>query len=208
MLLIGIVGGVASGKSTVSNCFAKHGAAVLDADRAGHEVLREPAVMEAIRQRWGEQVFDVGGNIARPAVAAIVFAKGGGVEKRFLEELTHPRIGKRLQEQSAELARKRVPVAILDAALLFESGWSSLCGTVVFVDVPRDVRLDRVLGRGWSEADFRSREDWQWPAQEKRRWADFIVDNSGSLERTSDQVRAIWQQLRKERFHEASLPAS
>ena len=208
MLLIGIVGGVASGKSTVAKCFAELGAAVLDADRAGHEVLREPGVIAAIRQRWGEQVLDAAGNVARPAVAAIVFAKGAGAEKRFLEELTHPRIGKRLQEQSAELATRGVPAAILDAALLFESGWSSLCGAVVFVDVPRDVRLVRALERGWTEADFRAREDWQWPVQEKRRWADFIVDNSGSLEKTTEQVRAIWQQLGKERFRDAGLPAS
>jgi dephospho-CoA kinase len=195
MLLIGIVGGVASGKSAVAACFAGLGAEVLDADRTGHAVLREPEVMEAIRHRWGERVFAADGQVDRAAVAAIVFAKDGGTEKKFLEHLSHPRIGELLLDRVAALRKQGAPAAVLDAALLFEAGWNAICNRIVFVDVPRTVRLDRALGRGWTAADFRAREARQWPVREKQRWADFTIDNSGSPERTAEQARAVWSQL-------------
>lgn len=195
MLLIGIVGGVASGKSAVAACFAELGAAVLDADRTGHEVLREPDVMEAIRRRWGERVFDAEGQVNRSEVASIVFATHGAAEKKFLEQLSHPRIGERLLERVALLRKQGAQAAVLDAALLFEAGWNAICNRIVFVNVPRTLRLDRALHRGWTKADFDSREARQWPVREKQRWADYSIDNSGSLAHTAEQVRAIWTEL-------------
>lgn len=193
MQLIGIVGGVASGKSTVASAFAALGAGVLNADRAGHEVLRDSAVKAALRERWGEAVFDAEGSVHRPAVAKIVFAAEGNQERQFLERLTHPRIDKRLRDEAAELARRGIPVAILDAALLYEAGWDKLCDRVLFVEVPREQRLARALTRGWTEADFAAREARQWPVEEKRRLASEIIDNSGPPGELRRQVAGLWQ---------------
>ena len=123
MLTLGLVGGVASGKSVVAGCFHDLGAVVLDADRAGHEVLREPDVIAALRGRWGDSILDSKGQISRSAVAKIVFAPGNADDKRFLEQLTHPRIQMRLQQQlaQAQAVPQPPPAIVLDAALLFEA---------------------------------------------------------------------------------------
>ena len=185
MILIGIVGGIASGKSLVSSRLASLGAEVLDADRVGHEVLRELAVKEAIRARWGDGVFDCQGEIDRSEVARIVFAANpdGPRELAFLEELTHPRIGQRLREQIAKWSRDgRTAAAVLDAPVMFKSGWDKECDTIVFVDAPRAVRFARARQRGWTEADFESREGAQQTLEAKRLRADVVIDNSSTSE--------------------------
>src|SRR4029079_10630951 len=101
MLILGLVGGIASGKSLVANILRDFGAVVLDADRVGHEVLREADTIAAVKARWGDGVLDAPGQISRRAVAKIVFAAGNEAERKFLEELTHPRIEARLREQLA-----------------------------------------------------------------------------------------------------------
>jgi len=190
--MLGIVGGIASGKSLVSAAFEQLGAVVFNADQIGHLVLRESEVILAIKNRWGNDVLDAAGEVNRAAVAAIVFAKDGWKEKEFLEKLTHPRIGERLQQQLLGLEKSAAPMVVLDAALLFEAGWNSLCDAIVFVDVPREVRLKRALARGWSEADFAAREAWQWPVEEKLRRADYVIDNSGDFACLAEQVARIW----------------
>jgi dephospho-CoA kinase len=197
MLLLGLVGGIASGKSLVADGFRQLGAAVLDADRAGHEVLRDPDVVAALRARWGQRVLDASGQINRSAVAKIVFAPGNAGEKAFLESVTHPRIETRLNEQLAEAksAANPPPIAVLDAALLFEAGWDKLCGKVVFVECPRELRLSRAKARGWTEEQFTAREAAQMPVEAKRRRADFIIDNSGPPALALASVRELWSQL-------------
>ena len=198
MILIGIVGGIASGKSLVSSRLATLGAEVLDADLAGHDVLREPAVKEAVRARWGDDVFDSDGEISRAKVARIVFAANtaGHEELRFLEELTHPRIGQRLSEQIARWARDgATTAAVLDAPVMLKSGWDNKCDTIIFVDAPREVRLARARRRGWDEADFEAREAAQHAVEEKRRRADVVIDNSSTLEHVYAQVDRFWRSL-------------
>ncbi len=97
MLTLGLVGGIASGKSVVANCFRDLGAVVLDADRAGHAVLRETDVIAALKARWGDRILDDSSQVSRREVAKIVFAREDAAERRFLEQLTHPRIQMRLQ---------------------------------------------------------------------------------------------------------------
>ena len=145
MRMIGLIGGVASGKSLVARQLEQCGAGILDADRAGHEVLRLPGVEAAARERWGAAIFDATGHIDRKRLAAIVFAgpPEGPRERRYLEQLTHPAIGARLHEQAAHLADTGYPAAVLDAALLLEAGWDAMCDLVVFVDTPPATRLAR-----------------------------------------------------------------
>jgi len=197
MQLIGILGGVASGKSLVARQLARRGAAVLDADRAGHEVLRLPRIEAAARSRWGEVIFGRDGHIDRARLAKIVFADppGGPEERKYLEELTHPEIARHLSRQAAEFSASSAAVAVLDAPLLLEAGWDKLCQKLVFVDAPRQTRLRRALARGWNKEDFAAREAVQESLDLKREHADVKIDNSGSPEQTEAQVERFWQSL-------------
>jgi len=200
MILIGGAGGIASGKSLVSEQLTRLGAEVLDADGAGHDVLRDPEVSEAIRRRWGDDVLDAAGEIDRSEVAKIVFAPppAGPEELTYLEQLTHPRIGQRLRERMIALARGRQSlVAVLDAPVMFKAGWDKLCDKILFVDSPRELRLARAKSRGWSEAEFDAREAVQESLDAKRSRAEVIIDNSSSPEHTYAQVERFWRFLEK-----------
>jgi len=197
MRIIGITGGVASGKSTVARLLERLGAGVLDADRAGHEALRLPHVEAAARRRWGEAVFGPEGRIDRTRLARVVFAPGpeGERERLYLEQLTHPEIARFLRLQADALAAAGTTVAVLDAPLLLEAGWKDLCEKTVFVEAPPEARLSRALARGWDKEDFAAREDAQESLQRKRGRADVIIDNSGPPERTQAQVERFWASL-------------
>ena len=197
MLTLGLVGGIASGKSQVAQILSDLGAAVIDADRAGHQVLREPEVIAAVKARWGELVLDDKGQISRRAVARIVFAAGNEAERRFLEELTHPKIERLLNGALADAKAQQPPprAIVLDAALLFEAGWDKLCDKIVFVDAPRDVRLERAVVRGWSAEQFAAREAAQMPVGEKRSRADIVIRNARTLESLREVVRLTWHDL-------------
>ena len=195
MQVIGIVGGIASGKSAVAEHFRRLGAEIVQADLMGHEVLREAELKRAIRDRWGEAVFDANGNVDRASVASIVFAPPpkGPNELACLEQITHPRIGTKLREHIAELSRRDgLKAVVLDAAVLFEAGWDVFCDKIVFVEAPRRQRRQRALQRGWSEAEFSAREAAQESLDDKRKRADWVISNSGSSEDTFAQVRQIW----------------
>jgi dephospho-CoA kinase len=171
------------------------GAGVLDADRTGHEVINEePAVREALRKRWGDSVFQADGSINRPEVARRVFAEDRRAdgELQFLQELLHPRIGERLQEIGEQFDSEGKPAVVLDAPLLLEAGWKPFCDLIVMVDVPREIRLQRAMKRGWSESDFDNREAAQVSLDEKRRLADVIITNAGSEAELRDAVREFW----------------
>jgi dephospho-CoA kinase len=197
MRVIGILGGVASGKSWVAGQLAARGAGVLDADGAGHAVLRLPQIEAAARQRWGAAVFGPDGHIDRRRLAGIVFtpSREGEQERAYLEKLTHPEIGRLLARQAAELTATGRTVAVLDAPLLLEAGWNKLCQMLVYVDAPREVRLARARQRGWSEEDFTVREGAQDSLDWKRARADVIIDNSGPPEHTQAQIERCWPLL-------------
>lgn len=197
MHIIGLVGGVASGKSFVAQQFIQLGAGLLDADRAGHEVLRLPEIEAAARARWGDGIFADDGHIDRARLAAIVFASGpiGTRERKHLEQMTHPEIALRLQQQAEALAAAGKPAAVLDAPLLLEAGWADWCHTLIFVDCPSNTRLARAMARSWSQEEFTAREDAQELLDRKRTRADAIIDNSGPSERTRAQVEQIWASL-------------
>ncbi len=197
MIVVGIVGGVASGKSTISGMFQKLGAVVLDADRVGHEVLADPKVIEQLTNRWGKDILDADGQIRRSSVASIVFAENeqARTELSFLESITHPEIGIRIAQQLKRLADSGQSVAILDAPLLIKAGWDALCDSVLFIDADDSVRLERALERGWDEEEFRKREAFQTPLGVKRERADRIINTSGTISETESQVHSIWREL-------------
>lgn len=194
--VIGLLGGVASGKTLVAECLEALGAGRLDADRAGHEALRDPQVIAALEARFGREVL-VEGQLDRKAIATRVFAPppAGPANLAFLESLTHPRIGEILMAQAEELTAAGHELLVLDAAVMLKAGWHQLCDKVIFVDAPPEVRRRRAMTRGWSEAEFAAREGAQESLDEKRRHADFVIDNSGSPESTRAQVERLWPEL-------------
>lgn len=194
MKIIGIAGGIASGKSAVANRLAELGAGVLDADKAGHEVLRLDAVKASLLSRWGEAVFDDAGEVDRKAVAAIVFGDAPE-ELAWLEATTHPRIGEKLETELAAMNSAGEPAAVLDAALMFKAGWDRLCHVVLFVDAPPNDRLQRAMARGWTESQFHAREASQLPVAEKKRRSTHVLDNSKSLAELIEQVDQFWAEL-------------
>lgn len=197
-MIVGLVGGVASGKSLVAQRLAEHGARVLDVDRLGHEVLTEPEVIACLTARWGGQILTDGGAIDRARVARRVFAPApdGPPELEFLEQTTHPRIGARIDAQIATWLRESSDAPIvLDAALLLKAGWDRRCDQVIYVDSPVERRRDRAVARGWSEREFASREAAQGPMEEKRRRATWVVDNSGTATELAEQVERFWREV-------------
>ena len=197
MKTIGILGGVASGKSVVARRLAELGAEVLDADVVAHEVLREEGVKADIRKRFGDSIFTPEGEIARGALAKIVFADddAGPQALADLEAIMHPRIGERLQERMREIEQAAQAKAIvLDAAVMMKAGWHKLCGVLIFVDVSPEVRVQRSRSRGWSDGEVAAREARQTPVAEKRVAADVIIDNSGALDDTLSRVDRFWRE--------------
>ncbi len=208
MLTAGILGGVASGKSTVSGKLQSLGASLVRADEIGHQVLKDP---ELIRPAIAEHVFASGVSPESDARAAR--------ERMFWESQTHPRITRQVVEQLAQLRQfadrspdgsdrinytggaghggriGRESVVVLDAALLLEAGWERFCDVLLFVDAPRSLRLERAMLRGWSAEHFAAREAAQLSVEEKREKASVVIDNSGTMDQTYKQVLQFWDGL-------------
>jgi len=197
MHIIGITGGIASGKSAVSAELAALGVAVLDADRAAHEVINLPAVKQALVDRWGSAILGDSGEVNRQAVAKRVFSSqsDSSAELQFLEQTLHPQIRLQFEAELVRLAEEGVPAVVIDAPLLLKAGWESLCDAVLFVDSTREKRLERAAQRGWSEKDFSLREQAQMPIEEKRNRVTHVVANHGSLEALKAQVRDFWERF-------------
>lgn len=201
VFVIGLVGGIASGKSNVAAMFGSLGAAVIDADQLGHDVLLQPEVAKKLAERFGDFVLDEAGNIDRNALAKLVFGDNAESARRLkqLEEVLHPLI---FAEATCQLKRWLVqlpsPTAIIiDAPLLLEAGWASLCDLVLFVDTPDPIRLQRAKQRGWTSEHFAFREQHQMSLDSKRRAATHIIDG------TADQslLRATLNRLLQEMHH-------
>jgi dephospho-CoA kinase len=187
-LVVGLVGGMGSGKSRVAEEFARRGARVISGDQLGHEALRRPKVRDSVVARWGREVLDARGQIDRGKLGAIVFRDLA--ELRALEAILFPQIERRIGEEvAAARADSAVPLIVLDAAVLFEAGWNKVCDRVVYVNAPRDVRLARLAEqRGWGAKEVEAREQAQLPLDEKARRADVSLDNSGPVEETARQI--------------------
>jgi len=186
-LVVGLVGGIGSGKSAAAAAFARHGARVIVADELGHLALRQPELKSEVVRRWGKEVLDANGEIDRRRLADIVFRSEQ--ERRALEALVHPWIGRRVEEEITRAQTDRARLIVVDAALLLEADWHAVCDRIVFVDAPIEVRRQRVmLNRGWKEEHWQDRERAQLPLTEKRARADHVLNNSSNLEHLNRQV--------------------
>lgn len=186
--VLGLIGGIGSGKSRVAALLRDHGGRIIAADEAGHEALRQPKIRRLVVERWGPQMLAESGEIDRRRLGAAVFADPA--QRRALENLVFPWIERRCREQIAEAeVDPAVRFIVLDAAIMIEAGWKPMCDWILFVDAPRPLRLQRLTQqRRWTAQDLEVREKAQMPLDEKIRHADAVVDNSGPLETTARQV--------------------
>jgi len=189
--VVGLVGGMGSGKSRVAAEFARRGARVISGDELGHEGLRQPEIRDLVVRRWGRGMLAADDSIDRGKLGRVVFADPA--ERLALEGLLFPWIERRLQEEIEAAARDpAVPLVVLDAAIMLEAGWNRVCDRLVYIHAPRHVRLRRLAGqRGWTTKEVTARESAQMSLSEKAGRADYAVDNSGSPEQLAHQVEDL-----------------
>ncbi len=193
MKTIGVIGGIASGKSAVAGLLAKRGAVVLDADRFAHVALASAEVLTQLVERFGSSVRNADGSPNRRAIAERVFAGAdASANREFLESLIHPRVREQVEVELKNLRDVGTTVVVLDVPLLIEAGWRDLCDWVIFVAAPKEVRQARAAERGWSAAEFAQREAAQLPISKKQAAANATVENSGDFEQLDQQVAALW----------------
>lgn len=193
MILVGLTGGIGSGKSTVSELLAERGAVIIDADAIVREI-QEPGspVLAKLAEEFGPTVLDGSGALDRQAVANIVFADPDALKK--LNAIVHPAVGAEMNRRVLA-QRDTHNVVILDIPLLTENPREGLQGRIV-VDVPEDVQVRRLVEfRGFSEDDARARMSRQASREARLATADFVVDNSGSREDLVARVDELWTWL-------------
>jgi dephospho-CoA kinase len=194
VLLIGLTGGIGSGKSTVSARLAHHGATVIDADAITRE-LQQPGtdVFDAMVERFGDAIVAPDGTLDRQAVADIVF--GDPAALADLNAIVHPAVGAEIARRLEVAAVAGGGVVVLDVPLLVETGRDDMAMLVV-VDVDPEVAVRRLVRRrGMREEDVRARMARQAPREERLAKADHVLDNSGALEDLHAQVDALWARL-------------
>ncbi len=195
MIVIGVTGGLGTGKSTVARMFGELGAVVLDADRVAHEVM-EPKRLAWRRlvKAFGTKVLNEDRTINRKQLAARVFRDAEA--RRKLEAIIHPPVLRRIKQQLHRLTRnRRVRVVVLDVPLLVETNSQSLVDTLIVVTAPPAVQRERLLARGFSTDEITQRTQAQWELSAKVALADAVVDNSDGLDKTRRQVRGLWSNL-------------
>jgi dephospho-CoA kinase len=196
-LLVGLTGGIGSGKSTVAAEFSRLGRRVLPADAIGRELTAtDPAVAAEIRREFGSGVFLADGSLDRPGLGKIVFADDKKLE--LLNGIIHPRVFHAIDETLARTPVAELsPYTIIEAAIIFESGMDEWLDYIILVDAPEDLRVSRVVGRGgMTPEDVRSRMKHQLSSTAAREEADFVLENSGTLGDIVVRVRFLDTLLR------------
>lgn len=194
LTIIGLTGGIASGKTLIGRLLAESGGTIIDADKIAHQVLKLPAVKQTLRARYGHKVFNQNGSVDNARLAAVTFGSRRNIS--WLNKLVHPLIRERilgLIDRAHQNTRSRAKFIILDAALLMETGLADICNTVIFVDAAKHFRQARALTRhNWPAGELDRRERSQMPLQTKKKKAHFIIDNNGRTKsKLAEQIKKI-----------------
>lgn len=197
MRIIGLTGGIASGKSTVSAHLQQLGATLVDADALAYALaLPDAPLWQAYTAHFGPQVLRSDRSLDRARIGAIVFASIE--EKRWIDATAHPLIERAVQERLAGCEAASCPFVVLDVPLLFEAGWDRLANEIWVVYVRPEIQLKRLMERnGYTMEEARQRIAAQMSLEEKRQRADLVIDNNGTPEEMCLQVTAAWQALQK-----------
>ena len=205
MLVIGVTGGVGTGKSTVAAMFKRLGAVVLDADAIAHQVMEPKRVAwRQIVGAFGEEMLNEDQTVNRKRLAARVFHDEPA--RKRLEQIIHPPVLRAITRELGRLRRARWhPAVVLDVPLLVEVGAHRLVDALVVVTAPPQLQRQRLRRQhGWSEEEINARIAAQWELSSKADLADYVVDNSDGVDATRTQVKHIWNQLT--RFNKVSRP--
>ena len=200
MRVIGLTGGIASGKSTVSRRLHElYGAEILDADVAAYRIAEPDAPLwRMFVERYGkEKALLEDGTLNRAAIGKIVFANSE--ERKWLDSVSHPLVKEEILKQIEECKKKGVRTAVLDTPLLYEAGWETLADCVWVVYVSPETQLKRLIERNnLTEQLARDRIASQMPLSEKKARADVVIDNDGDIEATYAQIDAAWEKEPKD----------
>lgn len=189
--IIGILGGIGSGKSTIAAMFGDLGCKVIQSDQQVRDAYADPQIRQTIRGWWGQEAFDAAGQINREWIALKIF--DDGAERKRLEQLLHPWVAAaRDRAMAAAVDDAQVLAFVWDTPLLIEAGWDRQCDVLVFVKAPFEQRLGRVRqNRGWDEDQLRKRENLQTPLDKKEKISDYVISNTADLEFARGQVRQV-----------------
>ena len=196
MLVVGLTGGIASGKSTVSLMFREAGIPVICADELAHEVVKPgSAALDEIRRTFGDEFIDSEGNLNRAAMARLVFKDKN--KRQDLESIIHPRVAEEQRKLIRQFAVQGHNIVVVDVPLLYESGLEDSFDMILVAYVPPEVQIQRLIARDQAtDKEARSRLDAQLPIEKKKRLAGRIIDNTGPVEHTREQVLGIIKELR------------
>jgi len=189
--IIGILGGIGSGKSTVAAEFVKLGCKVVDADKIAHELLDKEAVREKIVGLFGRAILNSARKVDRRKLAEVVFADADKLSS--LNKTIHPLVLERAEVLIKQYNREnQVKAIVLDMPLLAEVGWAERCDKLIFVDCKRQLRLDRAKKMGFDENQFKIRENFQISLDNKAGLTDNIIDNNSGFSALAKQVTDIF----------------
>ncbi|MFP4039766.1 MAG: dephospho-CoA kinase [Desulfosudaceae bacterium] len=200
MIIVGLTGGIATGKSLVADMLARKDAIIVDADRISHQVVKKdtPAWQEIVKT-FGREILREDGELDRKALGKIIFSDE--TQRNRLNHIVHPRVFEEISRNIAMILESREapnPVIILDVPLLFETRMNRELSDIVLVYAPEEIQLKRLLIRDdTDEEDALARVRSQIPIEEKKHQADYIIDNSGSVEKTRQQVDSLFTELKK-----------
>ena len=197
-MIIGITGGIASGKSTLKAIIETIGYEVLDADQVARNVIMKgSAAYSRIIEAFGTEIVDTDGEIDRQYLASLIFQNE---ELRMrLNDITHPVIMEEIMFQALEIENSK-GIVFLDIPLLFETGYDRVMDYVIVCYVPRDIQMQRLMERDQIDVTYAAQKmEAQWSLEEKARLADFVIDNSGTVENLEIQIRAVIDKLLKGR---------
>ncbi len=207
MLKVGLTGGIASGKSVVGEMFVALGARLIQADQIAHELMQPgQSVYSEVVQSFGSGILNPDGSVNRARLAEVAFGQSGGGSPRVqeLNRIVHPAVIRREDEWMAEVGRLDPrAIAIVEAALILEAGAAERLDRLIVVTCREPQRVERFAGRLKIDAEVARREvarrmAAQLPDEEKVKLADYVIDNSGSLDSTEQQVRRVYLRLREE----------
>ena len=199
--IVGITGGIACGKTTVSALLTEKGAIPINADEIGHQLLKaDSPVIDELTEAFGQGILDTSGDVSREKLGAIVFKDKAARER--LNSILHPLIIQRSRAQARQLVTEDPTcVVLLDAPLLIEAGAYDTVDLIVVVTASPETQLRRTLersiaqGRPLTETEGQARIDSQMPVSEKVKYADVVIENEGTLEELRKQVDALWERL-------------
>lgn len=187
MYLIGLTGGMGSGKSTVADCLRSNGIPVIDADVIAHKIMNEESTLDKIHKIFGKNVFDKDGSLNKVKFSSVLFTNT--VKRKKLNEFVHPKVWTEMMDETEKYVTEGSKVIFLDVPLLIESGWHTRVNETWLVKADYNERIERLsLRTNLSTEEIKKRIEIQMPESEKEEYADKIINNDGTIEETEKQV--------------------